>query len=106
MNYVIVGCFIVLDILTGTIYALKSKTWTSTKMREGGYHKIAIVISIALATLIDFGEPYLNLGFNIPVAKFALGYVGIMELGSTAENLVKINPQLKELLTKIFSKEK
>lgn len=105
MQYAIVGGFIVMDILSGVLYAVKSKTWTSTKMREGLFHKMAIILFIVLAILCDFGQAYLDLGFKIPITTGVLIYVCGMELGSTGENLIKINPKLTEKIKTFFTKE-
>jgi toxin secretion/phage lysis holin len=105
MKFLIVLCFIVLDIITGTLTAIKLKTWNSTKMREGGFHKIAIVLFIVLAVLCDFGQQYLDLGFKIPITTLVILYVCFMELGSVIENLGKIYPALKVKLNDVFRKQ-
>lgn len=105
MKYAVTAGFIVLDVISGISYAVKSKTWTSTKMREGLFHKMALIIFIALAILCDYGQRFLNLGFNIPITTGVLIYVCSMEIGSTGENLVKINPELKVKVKSLFTKE-
>lgn len=105
MAYAIVFGFIALDVISGVISAIKAKTWTSTKMREGLFHKVAIILFIALAILCDYGQRFINLGFSIPLVNSVLIYVGIMEIGSIGENVVKINPELKEMVLKLFKKE-
>jgi ABC-type uncharacterized transport system permease subunit len=106
MKYGITALLIALDIISGTIYAIKSKTWTSTKMREGLFHKMAIILFIALAILCDYGQHYLNIGFQIPITNGALTYICFMEIGSTGENIVKINPELKIKVKEFFVKGK
>lgn len=105
MKYAIVACFIVLDVVTGLAYAIKSKTWTSTRMREGFFHKMGIVLLVALAILCDYGQHYLNIGFKIPITNSVLIYISIMEIGSNAENIGKINPDLKSKTLSLFKRE-
>jgi phage-related holin len=105
MKYAITGGFILLDILSGTASALKSKTWTSTKMREGLFHKSAIIFIIALAILCDYSQGYLNLGFHIPLVTAVLVYVCTMEIGSVLENITKIYPALSQKIKSLFITE-
>jgi hypothetical protein len=71
-------------------------------MREGGFHKISIILFIALACLCDYGQRYLNLGFEIPITYGVLVYVCLMEIGSSIENITKINPQFKGKIKQFF----
>jgi phage-related holin len=102
MQFILAGCFILLDIITGTLTALKTRTWSSTKMREGGFHKMAIILFIALAVLCDYAQAYIDLGFNIPLTKCVIVYVCIMEIGSCAETIGKMCPMLKTKLASLF----
>lgn len=105
MQYAITAGFIALDIISGTLYAIKSKKWTSTRMREGFFHKMSIILFIALAILCDYGQQYLDLGFKIPITTGVLVYVCSMEFGSIGENIIKINPKLTEKVKSYFTKE-
>lgn len=102
MKFLLTMCFIIVDILTGTLSALKSHTWSSTKMREGGFHKMAIILFIGLAVLCDFAQQYINIGLNIPITEGVLIYVCVMEIGSSAENIGKMYPLLKDKLRSLF----
>jgi toxin secretion/phage lysis holin len=102
MQYVLALSFIVVDILTGTLAAIKTRTWTSTKMREGGFHKMAIILFIALAVLCDYAQNYIDLGFKIPLTKYVIVYVCVMEIGSSGENIGKMYPMLKTKITTLF----
>jgi ABC-type uncharacterized transport system permease subunit len=74
-------------------------------MREGLFHKMAIIIFIALAILCDYGQHYLNLGFKISLTTGALVYICFMEIGSTGENIIKINPELTKKVKELFIRE-
>lgn len=94
----IVAMFISLDIITGLISSIKTKKFTSRKMREGLYHKGGIILIIALSLLIDYSQTIIDIGFTIPTAKAVCTYVIIMELGSNLENIYKLNPALKKII--------
>jgi toxin secretion/phage lysis holin len=102
MQYIIVLCFILLDIITGTLAAIKNKNWNSTTMRVGGFHKMAIILFIALAVLCDYAQSYIALGFSIPLTKGVIIYVCLMEIGSSAENIGKMYPELNKKLKGVF----
>ena len=94
MVYIIVGCFILLDLITGLIKAFKEKSYSSTVMREGLYHKGGSIICIVLATLIDYGQHFLDFGFSVPLTIPICVYICLMEIGSIVENVSTINPEL------------
>jgi hypothetical protein len=67
-------------------------------MREGLFHKMALIIFIALAVFCDYGQQYLDIGFKLPITNAVLIYISIMEIGSCKENLNKMNPEIKGFL--------
>lgn len=96
----ITGCFILLDIVTGITQAIANKEVSSEKLRKGAFHKIAFVMIICLAYLIDYGVGYIDLGFNFPIVVPTCTYICFTEIVSILENIVKLNPSLKG--SKIF----
>lgn len=94
MIYAIVFGFITLDFVTGLIYAFANKAFTSTKMREGLFHKVGLILCVVLGILVDYAQGYLDLGITIPVAAAICTYISLMEIGSIVENICKINPEL------------
>ena len=98
---VITFLFILLDILSGVLSAIKTGQWDSTKMREGLFHKVGIILTVICAYLCDYGQNYINLGYEVPITETVLIYICFMELGSVAENILKINPELGNIFTKI-----
>lgn len=94
MVYLVVGCFIVLDFVTGLVKAFKQKNYTSTVMREGLFHKCASIIWIVFGTLVDYTQTLIDLGITIPVAVSICAYIILMECGSIVENLGAINPEI------------
>ena len=92
--YAIAFAFIVLDFLTGLIKAFASNSFTSTKMREGLFHKVGLILCMILGGLVDFAQSYLDLGVSVPVAGAICVYICLMETTSIIENVCKINPQI------------
>lgn len=93
--------FIVIDYVSGIISAIVHKNLSSEKMRQGLLHKSVYIIIMAIATLIDLGELYIPLGFDAPVFLLACTYIILIEISSILENILLIDPTLKD--TKLFS---
>lgn len=94
MVYLIVGIFIVLDIVSGIIKAHKEKSYNSTVMREGLYHKCGAILCVALGALIDYAQTIVDLGVTIPLANAICVYIILMECCSIVENICVINPDI------------
>ena len=92
--FAIAFAFIALDFLTGLIKAFATNSFTSTKMREGLFHKVGLILCMILGALVDFAQGYLDLGVAVPVAAAICVYICLMEITSIIENVCKINPQL------------
>lgn len=107
--YIVIGVIIALDIAVGLVKAFASEGFSSTKMREGLYHKFTYIAALALAALIEYGSVYLDFGFTLTVLQpSVIVYVFLTECGSILENLTVINPELTDnAFMNIFSnKEK
>ena len=110
MIYVITGGFIVLDMATGLIKAFKEKSYTSTVMREGLFHKGGSILMIVFGVLVDYAQTFIDLGVTIPVAGAFCTYIILMECGSIIENVGRINPEIipdkiKSYFSKLSGKE-
>lgn len=100
--------FILFDIVTGYAQAIANRCIDSSKMRKGFWHKLAIIIVLIVANVIDAG---LNMGFNAgnmgisaPIFEVACGYVVVMELTSILENVKLMNPELADTkLLRLFN---
>lgn len=92
---VIAGVLICMDYATGLIKACMQRDISSTRMREGLYHKGAFVIALTLAGFIDHAQHALDMGFALPLLPAAAGYVALTEIASIVENLGEINPELQ-----------
>lgn len=103
----IVGCFILLDIVSGIAQAVANHNVSSEKLREGAFHKMAFVLIICLAYLIDYGVAYIDLGFDFPIVVPTCAYIILTEVVSIVENVVRLNPSLKgSKIVHIFDTDK
>lgn len=86
--------FIIIDILTGYIYSKISKTYKSSKMRLGFYHKFGEIGLVLLLYLVSYYNkliiPNANLIEMFKLIECSSIYVIINEIGSVKENLTLI----------------
>lgn len=102
--YVIIGVFILFDILTGILKGLKNGHLNSTKLRTGLYTKVSEILAVLLAHGIELGADYINLGFTIPMRGVVVTYIAVTELVSILENLGELNPVLDKLFKPYLEK--
>lgn len=95
--------FIVIDVFTGALKAVKNKELNSTKAREGIYNKASFILFIAFGYLADYAMDYVNIGFNLPAVATICTLIIITEAISVLENLGKINPDLVKLVAPFLS---
>lgn len=87
--------FILFDVITGVCKGASTHTLSSAVMREGFWHKLAVILALCIAACIDAAAGAgLDLGFEVPVFEGVCGYVVVMELLSILENISEINPEL------------
>lgn len=86
--------FIIIDIVTGYIYSIISKSFKSSKMRLGFYHKFGEIGLVLLLYLVSFYTklitPDVNLIEMFKLIECSSIYVVINEIGSIKENLILI----------------
>lgn len=86
--------FIVIDIVTGYIYSKISKSFKSSKMRLGFYHKFGEIGLVLLLYLVSYYTklitPDVNLIEMFKLIECSSIYVIINEIGSIKENLILI----------------
>lgn len=109
MTYIIIGSFILGDIITGLLQAGYKGEINSTILRQGLFHKLSEVLAVALSVLLQYTCDYIELGVELPLFNIVAAYICLMELVSILENLCEINPHLEKLfkpyLEKLRSKE-
>lgn len=92
--FVIVGVFIILDIISGVSQAIANHDLSSEKLREGAWHKFAYVLIMALAFVIEQSMGYVDIGYSVPILPVVSVYLVGTEIISIIENIVKLNPAL------------
>lgn len=95
--------FMVIDVFTGVLKAVKNKELNSTKAREGIYKKASFILFIAFGYLADYAMVYVNMGFNFPAAATICTLIIVTEAISVLENLGQINPDLVKLVAPFLS---
>lgn len=95
--------FMVIDVFTGVLKAVKNKELNSTKAREGIYKKASFILFIAFGYLADYAMVYVNMGFNFPAAATICTLIVVTEAISVLENLGQINPDLVKLVAPFLS---
>lgn len=84
-----------MDILLGLAGAVKDHDVQSSKMREGLWHKAGSIGLIVLAYILEVAIDHVDLGIVFPGVIVVCAYIILMEVGSCLENLVVLNPELK-----------
>lgn len=87
---------IAFDVVTGFAKAIYTNSVSSQKMREGFFHKFALIALMSMTVALNYSANYLDLGFSVPLVECAAVYLVIMELASILENLQTINPELSQ----------
>lgn len=104
--YIVVGCFIMFDIITGLIKALYKGGINSTLLRVGLFHKLSEILAVVGSGLLEYGSNYFDMGVDFPLLKVVSLYICIMELISILENLGEVNPTLGKLFRPYLEKLK
>lgn len=95
--------FMVIDVFTGVLKAVKNKELNSTKAREGIYKKASFILFIAFGYLADYAMNYVDMGFSFPAAATICTLIIVTEAISVLENLGQINPDLVKLVAPFLS---
>lgn len=95
--------FMLIDVATGVLKAVKGKDLNSTKAREGIYKKASFILFIAFGYLSEFAMHYVDLGFTFPAGGTVCLLVILTEAISVLENLGDINPELVALVAPFLS---
>ena len=98
----IVLAFILGDLLTGLLAALKNKQFKSTIMREGLFNKVGELAALGLAVMCDKFAPIVNIELPVDLIVITASYLSLMEIGSILENIRKLSPAAADVLGKLF----
>lgn len=103
---IVVTIFIVFDIGTGWLKALSTGTADSSVMRKGLFHKLAEILAVLFGYTCEIVFPLVDINVQLPLATGIATYIVVMETASIVENLAIMNPNLAQILSKFFSREK
>ena len=91
------GLLLLLNIVLGVTSAVIRHDWSSKVMRSGVSNLVSVftfaIVSLIVDAIVSVG---IDIGFDAPVFVACCTYVCIMEIGSLMENIVDLNPKLKE----------
>lgn len=87
---------VVIDYITGIIGACINGDFSSSKMREGLFHKLTYLIAVVVAYIIEALAVHYDLGFVTGIVVLVCTWIIITEVGSILENLIIINPSLAD----------
>lgn len=90
----IAGGLVLLDYISGFAKAVYLRSVSSSKMRDGLFHKFAYVLIVALSILLEYAQTKANLGINPPLVGIVSGYIIWIEGVSFAENISALNLQI------------
>lgn len=94
---IVCGILIIMDIVCGTVAAMRNKELCSSIAREGMYNKIGEAMFLLIAIIANeilAMPPFDGLGISPDIAYLVAAYIAWMELVSILENICKINPEL------------
>ncbi|MEM5779600.1 MAG: phage holin family protein [Lawsonibacter sp.] len=114
MGWLVIGWVfaMVVDYITGSAAAGKAGKWTSTKAREGIWHKAGMFVVVVVAALADLllavvleNIPVVNLPFQYGglICPIVLVWYIITELGSITENAVAMGAPVPPWLVKLLA---
>lgn len=95
--FVGVFIFMCLDIVSGLTKSFATNTFSSTKVKTGLFHKSALVFIIIMGAAIDILSGFIpGMPFTVPLTQSSCVLIIGMECMSVLENIVAINPSLKD----------
>lgn len=94
---IVCGILIIMDIVCGTVAALRNRELSSSIAREGMYNKFGEVMFLLTGIIANEAlsmPPFDTLGISPDIAYIVAAYIAWMELVSILENICKIDPEL------------
>lgn len=89
------GIFIMVDVLTGIVLALRDKCLDSSVMRDGLFNKGAEIMAMFLSWIIEYLMSDSGIVNYLPVCRLICLYICVMEIISAMENICKLNSNLQ-----------
>lgn len=98
--WIVVGAAILADIITGLLKAFYTKSFKSSVMRQGLFHKLGEFIALGILFGAQTALPEIGMETHLPLFTVGCGYCVLMELGSIIENLRSFTPGLDNIMGK------
>ena len=103
------GCMI-LDYISGSLAAAKNHEWNSEMARSGLWHKLGMIFAVLVAGIADLvigliirmGGITLPFEFTVLLSAVVTAWYTLTELGSIAENAVRMGAKVPAWLTRIL----
>lgn len=99
------------DYVTGTLAAIKAGEWSSKVAREGIWHKLGMIFTVALTALADLlleivleHLPIINIPFAGVLCPVLLVWYIVTEIGSSTENAVEMGAPVPAFLKAALQK--
>lgn len=105
-SLVVVCCFILFDVITGVLKAIKTGTINSTIAKHGLLSKATEILCVVGGILLEMALPYLQITVDLPLAPAISTYISVMELISIIENMCEVNSSLSALFKPYLDKLK
>lgn len=103
----------ILDYVAGTALALKNHAWSSSRARQGLWHKCGSILTVGVAALTDIllglvlnNIPHLQLPFsysNLLCPVVVTWYI-VSELGSILENAAEMGAPIPKFMKNVLEK--
>lgn len=94
---IVCGILIIMDIVCGTVAAMRNRELSSSIAREGMYNKFGetmLLLTGIIAHETLSMPPFDTLGISPDIAYIVAAYIAWMEMVSILENICKIDPEL------------
>lgn len=89
--------FVAFDTISGLIKAFATNTFSSTKVKEGIFHKASLILIMVMSVVIDILSGFIpSMPFTVPLTQGCCLLIIGMEAMSVLENVCAINPALKD----------
>lgn len=98
--WIVVAAAILLDIVTGLIKAFYTKSFQSSVMRQGLFHKLGELMAVGILFGAQIALPEIGVDAHLPLFPAGVGYCVLMEIGSILENLRAFTPGLDHIMGK------
>ena len=99
---IITFILVIIDFVSGVAAAASKGDVSSQAMRGGLWHKFAYVLIMFTAAVVDEMCTHINIGISAPIFIPVCTGICFIEVTSTLENCIKLNPKIKS--SKILEK--